>query len=51
MENTKITKKLVNVMNECSHIAKNGVNSYHQYKYVTAEDVLLKVNEALTKTG
>ncbi|WP_346687050.1 ERF family protein [Megamonas hypermegale] len=49
MENTKITKKLVNVMNECSHIAKNGVNSYHQYKYVTAEDVLLKVNEALTK--
>ena len=49
MENTKIAKKLVNVMNECSHIAKNGVNSYHQYKYVTAEDVLLKVNEALTK--
>ena len=49
MENTKIAKKLVNVMNECSHIAKNGVNSYHQYKYATAEDVLLKVNEALTK--
>ena len=49
MENTKIAKKLVNVMNECSHIAKNGLNSYHQYKYATAEDVLLKVNEALTK--
>lgn len=49
MENMKIAKKLVNVMAECSHIAKNGLNSYHQYKYATAEDVLLKVNTALTK--
>ena len=49
MENTKIAKKFVNVMNECSHITKNGLNSYHQYKYATAEDVLLKVNEALTR--
>lgn len=49
MENTKIAKKLVNVMIECGHIAKNGLNSYHQYKYATAEDVILKVNTALTK--
>lgn len=49
MENTKIAKKLVNIMIECGHIAKNGLNSYHQYKYATAEDVLLKVNSALTK--
>lgn len=49
MENTKIAKKLVNVMIECGHIAKNGLNSYHQYKYAIAEDVLLKVNSALTK--
>lgn len=49
MENTKIAKKLVNVMIECGHIAKNGLNLYHQYKYATAEDVLLKVNSALTK--
>mgnify|MGYP001270096257 FL=1 len=49
MENTKIAKKLVNVMIECGHIAKNGLNSYHQYKCATAEDVLLKVNSALTK--
>ena len=48
MENTKIAKKLVNVMIECGHITKNGLNSYHQYKYATAEDVLLKVNTALT---
>lgn len=45
----KLLKKLVNVMIECGHIAKNGLNSYHQYKYATAEDVLLKVNSALTK--
>ena len=45
----KIAKKLVTVMNECSHITKNGVNEYHKYKYATAEDVLIKVNEALTK--
>lgn len=49
MENAKIAKKLVAVMSECSHVAKNGLNSYHQYKYATAEDVLCKVNEALTK--
>lgn len=49
MENTKIAKNLVNIMIECGHIAKNGLNSYHQYKYATAEDVLLKVNTALTK--
>ena len=46
MENAK---KLVAVMSECSHVSKNGLNSYHQYKYATAEDVLCKVNEALTK--
>ena len=49
MENIKIAKKLVAVMSECRHIGKNGVNEYHKYKYATAEDVLLKVNESLTK--
>ena len=49
METMKIAQKLVNVMAECAHITKNGVNDYHNYKYATAEDVLQKVNEALTK--
>lgn len=49
MENAKIAKKLVAVMNECRHVAKNGINSFHNYKYATAEDVLQKVNESLTK--
>ena len=49
MENAKIAKKLVSVMNDCSYVAKNGVNSFHKYKYATAEDVMTKVNEAMTK--
>lgn len=49
MENAKIAKKLVAVMNDCCYVSKNGVNSFHHYKYATAEDVLQKVNEALTR--
>ena len=45
----KIAKKLVAIMAECSFVAKNGINSFHNYKYATAEDVLCKVNDALTK--
>ena len=38
----KIAKKFVEVMRECSHVAKNGTNSFHQYKYATAVDLLEK---------
>ena len=47
----KIAKKFVEVMKDCSHVAKNGTNSFHQYKYATAADVLEKVNASLTKHG
>ena len=47
----KIAKKFVEVMRECSHVAKNGTNDFHKYKYVTAADVLEKVNTSLTKHG
>ncbi len=47
----KIAKKFVEVMCECSHVAKNGTNEYHRYKYATAADVLEKVNTSLTKHG
>ena len=47
----KIAKKFVEVMRECSHVAKNGTNDFHKYKYATASDVLEKVNAALTKHG
>ena len=47
----KIAKKFIEVMRECSHIAKNGTNEFHRYKYATAADVLEKVNASLTKHG
>ena len=49
--NSSIAKKLVKVMQECSFVPKNGTNSYHNYKYATAEDVLSAVNKALAKYG
>lgn len=48
---TKLSKKLVEVMKDCRHIAKNGTNSFHGYKYATSADVLEKVNASLTKNG
>ncbi|MBQ3443196.1 MAG: ERF family protein [Fibrobacter sp.] len=47
----KIAKKFVEVMRECSHVAKNGTNDFHRYKYATSADVIGKVNTALTKHG
>lgn len=47
MECKNIAKKLVKIMEECSHITKTGINDYHHYKYATAEDVLKKINASL----
>ena len=47
----KVAKKFVEVMRDCSHVAKNGTNDFHRYKYATAADVLEKVNASLTKHG
>ena len=49
--NSSIAKKLVKVMQECSFVPKNGTNSYHNYKYATAEDVLSAVNKSLANYG
>lgn len=49
MEN--LAKKLVEVMKDCGHVAKNGSNDFHKYKYATAADVLSLVNDSLTKHG
>ena len=45
----KVAKKFVEVMRDCSHVAKKGTNEFHKYKYATAADVLEKVNASLTK--
>ena len=47
----ELAKKLSQVMQECSHIQKNGTNSYHGYRYATSADVLERVNESLVKHG
>ena len=44
-----ISAKLVKIMAECAYVQKNGVNSFHGYKFATAADVLEKVNAALVK--
>ena len=44
-----ISAKLVKIMAECAYVPKNGVNSFHGYKFATASDVLEKVNAALVK--
>ena len=49
--NANIARKLVSVMTECSFVPKNGTNSYHNYRYATAEDVLSAVNKSLAKYG
>ncbi|MGL5258104.1 MAG: ERF family protein [Proteocatella sp.] len=46
-----LAKKLLNVMDACSHVLKNGENSFHHYKYATSADVLEKVNAALVENG
>ncbi len=28
-----IARKLVLIMGECAHVAKDGLNDYHKYKY------------------
>lgn len=43
----RIAAKLVKVMSEVAHVAKNGTNEFHRYQYATAADVLEKVNDAL----
>ncbi|WP_183860869.1 ERF family protein [Pectinatus brassicae] len=47
----KLAKKLIEVMEECAYVTKNGVNNFHKYKYATSADVLEKVNTAMVKHG
>lgn len=46
-----LAKKLLAVMSECGHVAKDGYNSFQKYPYVTAAKVNDLVNAALTKNG
>lgn len=43
-----ISSKLSTIMKECSHVLKNGKNSFHGYNYATCADVLEMVNASLS---
>ena len=47
----EISAKLVHIMKACSYIQKTGKNTFHNYKYATAADVLEKANEALVENN
>lgn len=47
----KLASKLVEVMKSCKYVTKNGLNTFHKYKYATSAVVLEKVNAALTNQG
>ena len=44
-----IARKLVLIMGECSHVAKDGFNDYHKYKDASDAAVLEAINAALVK--
>ena len=43
-----IAKKLVLIMGECSHVAKDGFNDFHKYSYASAAGVQHKVASVVT---
>ena len=45
----QLANKLIEVMKDCSVITKSGFNSSQHYNYTTTNDVVEKVNAALTK--
>ncbi len=47
----KLAVKLIESMKACKYVVKNGLNSFHKYKYATSADILEKVNAAFTKQG
>jgi hypothetical protein len=51
MEANKIAGKLTKVMASCHYVQKLGKNTFHNYKYAMATDVLDKVNNALVENG
>ncbi len=44
-----IAKKMVLIMGECAHVAKDGFNDFHKYSYAYAAGVLEVINAALVK--
>lgn len=48
---SKLQKALTAIMAEVGYVQKDAKNSFHKYKYASADAVLTKVREACTKHG
>jgi len=46
-----LAMKVVNIMDACSHVQKNGLNEFHKYSYVMASDVMGALNKACVAQG
>lgn len=46
-----LAKKLLNTMQDCAYIGKDGYNNYHGYAYASAPAVMRAVNASLVKNG
>lgn len=46
-----IATKLIGIMKDCGYVQKDARNDFHKYKYVSAANILEKVNDALVKHG
>lgn len=44
-----IAAKMVKIAADCAYLPKNGVNSFHNYRYATASDLMEKINAAFVK--
>lgn len=46
-----IASKLIGIMKDCGYVQKDARNDFHKYKYVSAANILEKVNDSLVKHG
>lgn len=46
-----LAAKLCKLMKSCGYVQKDGKNTFHNYKYASAANVLEKVNEACVENG
>ena len=46
-----ISLKMLTIMRECQYLQKQGVNEFHNYKFVQANDVIKAVRDSLVKNG
>lgn len=51
MSNKSLILKLARIMGEVNNVEKNGVNSFHNYKYAMEQDMLVAVRKKLSDAG